>query len=632
MRPSHRSFAPFVLAGASLLLAAVSPQQRGTWNQGPRIVRAADADRSGDVSEEEWGGFVDAVLTGEGEAIDRELLKARVFASMVDANADGMLTLDDIVERLNALDANGDGRIEADEMTPRFGGGRTRAGGWTGILIAGAVATAADADGDGAVDAGERADFLGSVAVDRNGAVADSAVIEWIAKAVGSVPSDREAFTPGVFLLMIEAGFDADGNGELAITDLQALFDGVDADADGAITNAELAAADERIRRRAMQGFGGWSRAEPEVRDTSRPPLMPWQRNLEDALALVEKTGKPLLICVNIDGEVASESLAWARYRDPAFVELVKGFVPVLASPDRHNQIDYDDRGRRIPDPTFGRLIDREHVDIEPTLFQSYFKGRRVAPRHVGVAPDGTILFDLYFLGDLAELDAALQEHGKPGEEPRDPAMMSDRELLESPDALHRDHLEVFFAQADATTRARLTGLALSSLRRTQHPALVRMALRDLEQSVRQQAVWTIVQHVERTPLEFLPLAFLVCEDLPDAYTALLGAVARLGEETADEDSAQRARDLQRIFSGLRADSKLLDVRHDTHPAEAECLATDAVQADRRARRLVATRPQHETFGLRCRRLGDIEPHPRDTGRLEPAPQNIDDLSHARFG
>ena len=111
--------------------------------------------------------------------------------------------------------------------------------------------------------------------------------------------------------------------------------------------------------------FSFSSTFEPSERDRARPPLMPWQRSLEDALALVEATGKPLLICVNMDDEKASESLAFTRYRDPQFVRMVEGFVPLLVSPNRRNPRDHDDRGRRIPDEKFGRLVNSEHIDLE---------------------------------------------------------------------------------------------------------------------------------------------------------------------------------------------------------------------------------------------------------------------------
>ena len=136
---------------------------------------------------------------------------------------------------------------------------------------------------------------------------------------------------------------------------------------------------------------GGFSAATAEQR--AKPPLVPWQRNLEDALAMVAKTGKPLLICVNMDGESASERLAWVNYRDPKFVKLMRGFIPLLVSPDQRNPRDWDDHGRRIPDQRFGRLVNYEHISIEPVLAERYFGDQQVAPRHVGVSKDGTLLW-----------------------------------------------------------------------------------------------------------------------------------------------------------------------------------------------------------------------------------------------
>ena len=65
------------------------------------------------------------------------------------------------------------------------------------------------------------------------------------------------------------------------------------------------------------------------------PCLVPFQRSLEDALELQKITGQPLLICVNMDGEPASERLAWGDYRDERFAKLASGFICVIASPDR---------------------------------------------------------------------------------------------------------------------------------------------------------------------------------------------------------------------------------------------------------------------------------------------------------
>ena len=199
-----------------------------------------------------------------------------------------------------------------------------------------------------------------------------------------------------------------------------------------------------------------------------------------------------MLLCVNMDNEPASDLLALGLYRDPAFVELVRGFVPLLASPDRHRPRDRDEHNRRLPDPRFGRVLDEEHVAVEPQLFERYFHGQRVAPRHVGVAPDGTILFDLYLLQDLRAVDQALKEHGQPDAPWVDVAPLDEPGLLASPDAAARERLEARFATGDVETRARLLAYALSDERSVQQPELVRLGLRDPEPDIRQRALRAI--------------------------------------------------------------------------------------------------------------------------------------------
>ena len=291
-----------------------------------------------------------------------------------------------------------------------------------------------------------------------------------------------------------------------------------------------------------------------------RPPLMPWQRDLEDALALVEATGKPLLICVNMDGEPASEILARFQYRDPEFVELARGFIPVLASPDDHDPRDRDDRGRRLADSRFGRLIDPEHVDIEPLLFERWFGDQRVAPRHLAVDPEGEVLFDLFLLNDLSAVDEALRQHGVPDGDLPPPGELDERALLASPDAGHRAHLESLFADGDLPTRLRLAGEALSFRRPTQHPEILHMALRDAAGVVRLQAVRTLARNPEQAPAELLVPAFRACCGHPAEHAALVDAVHRLSLSAQDDELRERARRLQRIFSGLQLGSGLVDV------------------------------------------------------------------------
>ena len=48
----------------------------------------------------------------------------------------------------------------------------------------------------------------------------------------------------------------------------------------------------------------------PTADDWKKPPLIRWQRTWDDAVRLSQQTKKPILVCVNMDGEIASEHYA----------------------------------------------------------------------------------------------------------------------------------------------------------------------------------------------------------------------------------------------------------------------------------------------------------------------------------
>ena len=218
------------------------------------------------------------------------------------------------------------------------------------------------------------------------------------------------------------------------------------------------------------------------------PPLMPWQRNLEDALAIQKRTGQALLICVNMDGEPACDALSAWRYRDDAFAKLAAGYVCLVVSPDDHQPREYDDRGRRMVSPRLGRVTDREHIDLEPTLFERYFEDRRVAPRHLGVGPDGTILFDLFLVNDPAELDAKLAEHALPAKAP-DWSSMPAEELAAYPDALAREEMERRMLSGDEAVRLAAVRFVGSM------PDAGMIALRDSDVRIREAAAMELANN-----------------------------------------------------------------------------------------------------------------------------------------
>jgi len=533
-----------------VLALSLSPLQETSRPQVSALIpllHAADANRDAEVSPEEWAEFVGSL--GFGPELDapgdRELAAARMLLPYFDLDDDGVFTGADLDRVFAGLDRDGDGAIAGEE---RPAGQRPSEGGPSAneLFLGGFSCLAADVDGDQRITAAEWS-ALRSRCGTKSEPVPMAELRTWmeIARADDG-EADRNAVSAGVALLTWDGQLDADRNGRFDRNDLALHREALDPNGDGTLSVEEV--------RQARRSSRAQRRFEVSEEMTRRAPLMPWQRNLDDALALVERTGKPLLICVNMDGESASEELAFGRYRDPAFVELASGFVPLIVSPDRRNPLDHDDQGRRIEDPRFGRIVTGEAIALDPVLYDRYFGERRVAPRHIGVSPEGEILFDVYLVDDLTVIDDALRQHGS-FDEAAQPLARTEEELLASPDAGDRRVLEQRFLDGAERDRVRLAGLSLSRVRPTQHPEVLRMALRDASPEVRRQALWTVAQNVERTPSDLLARALNLAADEPVETAALLAAVSRLEAPT---DAAGPAVRLARVFRTLHASSELV--------------------------------------------------------------------------
>lgn len=502
-----------------LLFTSLLPSPlQGPSDPAADLILLADAGGDGDVTAEEWASFL----------------------GTLDADAAGALDARSVLARLVFTDQDGDGRLTPADVEAALSDSASTAGFFLAALAD------AEGDGDGAASAAEGAAFAAraSQRAGPDGALPFELRVEWI-RAVEALPppppEDRGRRVPPVVLAALLPALDADSSGALSLTDLNALHRGADANGDGVVTGAELA-----TRQAAV--FTRWE-VDPEAKN--RPPLMPWQRTLEDALALVQATGKPLLVCVNIDGENASETLAYGRYRDPAFAELASGFIPVLASPDRREPLERDDRGRRLPDRRFGRLLNSEHIDIEPKLFELYFRGNRVAPRHLGVGPDGEILFDLYLLQDLGRIDAKLAEVGVATPPAPDPASLSLDALFASPDATNREELERRFVEGGEELRRALAPRALASARSTQQPELVHLALRDPSPAVRRLGALELASDPALFPLDLVPAAMAEVAGDEAAEELLLTGLAQAAQ--GEDARAADARLLRQGLQELRA-------------------------------------------------------------------------------
>jgi tetratricopeptide (TPR) repeat protein len=297
----------------------------------------------------------------------------------------------------------------------------------------------------------------------------------------------------------------------------------------------------------------------PTSEDWKRPCLIHWQRTWDDAVAVSKATGKPLMVCVNMDGEVASEHYAGKRYRDPESAALYEPYVCVIASVYRHSPRDFDEQGRRVVCPRFGSVTCGEHIAIETVLYQKYFKGQRVAPRHIGVdlasgEPDGREAFDIYYAWDTKTIFDNLKSTAE-----QHPATLADthgdRPILErvaSRDARDRVAVESAYAQGDRDQKRSLIQQALD------HPDaapvdllreaifgfdvdLAQFARSALEKSQAPEAI-PVINEALRVPMA------------DSEHAALVAALDRLGEQTP------RARTLAVVQRGLATRSEWIDV------------------------------------------------------------------------
>lgn len=209
--------------------------------------------------------------------------------------------------------------------------------------------------------------------------------------------------------------------------------------------------------------------------DPTPAPRIEWQRSLADALNVQAANGKPLLLCVNDDGETFCERFATETYLDPSFVKLTEGYVCLVASPVHHNPRDYDSAGRRIECPRFPGVTCSEHVNVEPLLYARWFKEQRYAPRHVGVDPKGAVLFDHFLDRSMQDAIDDVQKHK--GKVEVDPPAIDVDQLLRRSDQRSRSELERIYRAADTDGRRRL--LDRCSLAGNFPIDVLRMALRD---------------------------------------------------------------------------------------------------------------------------------------------------------
>ncbi|HYC78597.1 MAG TPA: hypothetical protein VEI02_13300, partial [Planctomycetota bacterium] len=291
----------------------------------------------------------------------------------------------------------------------------------------------------------------------------------------------------------------------------------------------------------------------PTADDLKKPCLIKWQRTWEDALALQKETGKPILLCINMDGEIASEHYAGIRYRSPEAAALYEPYICVIASTYRHAPQDYDEEGRRVPCPRFGTVTCGEHIAIEPILFEKYMEGRRIAPRHICIEPDGKESYDVFYAWDV---DSVLKTVGDGGKgRPNVPLAKSDRPVTErvaGRDARDRDAVETAFLEGDAERRKAL----LEAATKAQGAAsadLLRLALHGFDPDLAAKARDALAKADSENAVDLIAHALTLPTD-PAQREAMIAALERLGARSP------RAATLASAHRGLGGRSTAIDL------------------------------------------------------------------------
>ncbi len=318
---------------------------------------------------------------------------------------------------------------------------------------------------------------------------------------------------------------------------------------------AALATAQAGVDREAM-----WD--APTAEDWAKPTLITWQRTFEDAVAVARAEGRPLLIAVNMDGEIASEHYAGVRYRQPEVAALYEPYVCLMASVYRHNPADHDEHGERIECPRFGSVTCGEHIALEPQLHDLFFDGQRIAPRHIGVelteagelpGPEAEY-YDVFYAMDTDSVFQAVRE-GSVGRVPENPPARGERnplDLVASPDIRDRQAVEQAYAEGDTTTRRELLTRSVAAGRQAPVEVL-RMAVFGLDADLARIAREALAQTNQAGAAD------LIAEALRTAVTAeereaLIAALERLSP------TDERARNLAVVHRGLEGKGGAIDL------------------------------------------------------------------------
>jgi len=285
-----------------------------------------------------------------------------------------------------------------------------------------------------------------------------------------------------------------------------------------------------------------------------KPVLIPFQRSFDDALRVAKMTGKPIMVCVNMDGEIASEHWAGVRYRDPETAKLFEPYVCVAASVYRHTPRDHDADGRRVPCPRLGSMTCGEHIAAETELYDLYFDGSRISPRHLVLEPDGKETLDVYFSWDTQTVVTTLVKGAENRPPPRPiPRDLAVADRTQSPDVTDREAIETEYLKSTVETRRALLTSVLER-RVVDQIDLLRLAIFGLDRDLARIARQALARSETEAAVDLIAEALQV-PLAADERELLLAAAERLAVKFP------RAHTVSAVNSGLASASPRLDPR-----------------------------------------------------------------------
>jgi len=308
----------------------------------------------------------------------------------------------------------------------------------------------------------------------------------------------------------------------------------------------------------------------------AKPCLIEWQRTFDDAVRVAHQKHQPILVAVNMDGEIASEHFAGVRYRDPATAAMMNRYACVIASVYRHTPRDYDEDGNRVECPRFGTVTCGEHVEAERELYDKYFDGMRVSPRHIVLGLDGGETLDVFYSWDVQTVFTTFAKGVEGWPDPIEPVEPTLADRAASADVKDREFLESAYANGDRETRVAILR-SLVEHRVVDQTEVLRSAIFGLDLELAGLAREALAQCETEGALDLMAEA-LKAPLAREERERLLAAVDRIAE------TSPRARMLSSLHSGLALTSKLVAPADAADPAgEYRSSARQAVDVQARA-------------------------------------------------